>query len=210
VDNRLLASVRIGFGLLILAAIASMILVLIDEASFNPLNFFTFFTILSNLLAMCVLLGGGRRQLSGQPPLPDMLRGAAVVYMTVTYLVFAVLLRDAQEQLQTHVPWVDSVLHRVAPIVIMLDWLIDPPRQPIAFRRSLAWLAFPVAWTAFTLVRGAIDGRYPYPFLDPSNGGYAVVALYVVAIFVVFVGVCWVVSLAGSALRRRLSERLAP
>lgn len=65
-NDRLLAWVRIGGGLLIAAAIAFMISVLIDEGSFNPLNFFTFFTILSNLLAMAVLLEGGRRQLAGR------------------------------------------------------------------------------------------------------------------------------------------------
>ncbi|HET6380533.1 MAG TPA: Pr6Pr family membrane protein [candidate division Zixibacteria bacterium] len=201
--DRLLGAVRIGFGLLILAAIAFMISVLLGEGVFNPLNFFTFFTILSNLFAAAVLLEGGRRQLSGQAPIPDLWRGAAVVYMTVTYIVFAVLLRDAQEDLQTHVPWVDSVLHRVAPIVLMLDWVIEPPHAPITFRRALAWLGFPVVWTALTMVRGAIDGRYPYPFLDPDNGGYGIVAIYVVAILVLFLAISWVVASAGTALRER-------
>jgi hypothetical protein len=203
-SERLLGVVRIGFGLLVLAAIVFMIWTLVDEGAFNALNFFTFFTILSNLLAMAVLLEGGRRQLTGQPPVPDLWRGAAVVYMTVTYLVFAVLLRDLQEELQTHVAWVDSVLHRVTPIVLMVDWLIEPPHQPIPFRRALVpWLAFPLAWTAFTLIRGAIDGRYPYPFLDPANGGYGVVALYCVGIFALFLAVVWVVATIGTALRER-------
>lgn len=198
-----LALTRIAFGLLILAALISMILVLIDEGTFNALNFFTFFTILSNLLAMGVLLEGGRRMLTGAPPVPDMIRGAAVVYMTVTYLVFAVLLRDLQEELQTHVPWVDSVFHRLAPIVLMVGWVVDPPHTRISFRRSLWWLSFPLAWLTFTLIRGANDGRYPYPFLDPANGGYGTVAAYVLAITLLFVLVCWVVAAGGSALRAR-------
>lgn len=176
--DRLLGAVRIGFSFLAAAAIAFMIATLVDEGVFNPLNFFTFFTVLSNLFAAGILLEGGRRQLAGAPPLPDLWRGAAVVYMAVTFIVFAVLLRDAQEQLQTHVGWVDSVLHRVMPVAVMADWLVDPPRGVVTFRRAaLPWLAFPLAWTAFTLVRGEIDGRYPYPFLDPANGGYGSVAL---------------------------------
>jgi hypothetical protein len=124
--------------------------------------------------------------------------------MTVTYVVFAVLLRDAQEQLQTHVAWVDSVLHRVMPIAVMADWLIEPPHGTISFRRALVpWLAFPLAWTAFTLIRGEIDGRYPYPFLDPANGGYGVVALYCVAILVLFTAVVWLTATVGAALRAR-------
>jgi hypothetical protein len=203
VIDRVLPWIRIGFGLLDLAAIGYMILVLIDEGAFNPLNFFTFFTILSNLLAAGVFIEGGRRQLANGAPVPDLWRGAAVVYMTVTYLVFAVLLRDLQEELQTHVGWVDSVLHRVMPIAVMADWLIDPPHAPISFRRALVWLGFPLVWTAFTMIRGAIDGRYPYPFLDPANGGYGTVALYVVAILILFLAVTWAVAAAGTALRGR-------
>ena len=180
-----------------------MIKVLIDEGQFNPLNFFTFFTILSNLLAMGVLLEGGRRMLTGAPPVPDMIRGAAVVYMTVTYIVFAILLRDLQEELQTHVAWVDSVFHRLAPIVLMIGWVVDPPRERISFRRSLWWLSFPLLWVIFTMIRGAVDGRYPYPFLDPANGGYGTVLVYVVAITALFVLVGWVVAAGGSALRAR-------
>jgi hypothetical protein len=202
--NRLLAWVRIGFGVLDLAAIAFMVYTLVQEGAFNPLNFFTFFTILSNLVALAVFIEGGRRQLTRERPLPDLLRGAPVVYMAVTYLVFAVLLRDAQEQLQTHVAWVDSVLHRVMPIAVMADWLIAPPRGAIGFRQALAWLWFPVAWTVFTLVRGAIDGRYPYPFLDPDNGGYGVVALYCAAILALTLAVIWIVAWSGTALRRRI------
>ena len=206
VSVRWLAWVRIAFGLLVLAAIGFMIWTLVNEGVFNALNFFTFFTILSNLLAAGVFLDGGRRQLGGAEPVPDLWRGAAVVYMTVTYVVFAVLLRDAQEDLQTHVAWVDSVLHRVMPIAVMADWLIEPPHAPVAFRRAVApWLAFPLAWTAFTLIRGEIDGRYPYPFLDPANGGYASVALYSVGILALFLVVIWVVAWAGTVLRSRLA-----
>ncbi len=205
-NDRWLAWVRIGFAVLDLAAIGYMILVLVDEGAFDPLNFFTFFTILSNLLAATIFFEGGRRQLATDAPVSDMWRGATVVYMAVTYIVFAVLLRDLQEELQTHVGWVDSVLHRVMPIAVMADWLIEPPHRPIPFRRALAWLGFPLVWTAFTLIRGAIDGRYPYPFLDPANGGYGTVALYVVAILVVFLGVIWVVAAAGTALRDRRRE----
>jgi hypothetical protein len=203
VTDRLLALARIGFGLLVVAALAFMIWTLVEEGSFNALNFFTFFTVMSNMLAAAIFLEGGRRQLSGAAPVPDLWRGAAVVYMTVTYIVFAVLLRDLQEELQTHVAWVDSVLHRVMPIAVIVDWLVAPPRSAISFRRALVWLGFPLAWTAFTLLRGAIDGRYPYPFLDPANGGYGVVALYCVAIFGLFLAVTWVVAWSGSALGAR-------
>ncbi len=205
-NDRLLALVRIAFGLLVTAALAFQISTLLGEGVFNPTRFFLFFTVLSNLFAAAVLLEGGRRQLTSASPVPDMVRGAAVVYMTVTYIVFAVLLSDLQEQLQTNVVWVDSVLHRITPVVMLVDWLVAPPRAPIALRPALIWLAYPLAWTTFTLIRGAVDGWYPYPFLDPANGGYGVVALYAVAILVGFLVVTWAVAAVGSAMRARRSD----
>jgi hypothetical protein len=99
VNDRLLPSVRIAFALLVVGALAYMVWTLIQAATFNALNLFTFFTVLSNLLAAAIFAEGGRRALAGRSPVPDLWRGAAVVYMAVTYLVFAVLLSDAQEAL---------------------------------------------------------------------------------------------------------------
>ncbi len=75
--------------------------------------------------------------------------------------------------MQLQLPWVDFVLHKLFPIVIVADWIIDPPGTRITLRDSLIWLVYPLAWTALTIIRGAADGWYPYPFLDPANGGYA-------------------------------------
>ncbi len=203
-SNRLLAWIRIGFALLTIAAIVTQMLNLIDSGVFNPTRFFLFFTILSNVFAAAIFLEGGRRQLTGAPPLPDLWRGAAVVYMTITFIVFAILLSDLQEELQTNIVWVDTVLHRYFPVAVMADWLIEPPHGPLGFRRAaVPWLVPPVAWTVFTLIRGAIDGWYPYPFLNPANGGYGVVALYSVAILALFFVVAWLVSTVGPALRAR-------
>ena len=203
-NDRLLGSVRIGFGLLVLAALVTQIANLLGAGVFNPTRFFLFFTVLSNLFAAGIFLEGGRRQLSGQPPVPDLWRGAAVVFMAVTFIVFAVLLRDLQEELQTNVMWVDTVLHRIMPVAVMADWLIEPPHGPLGFQRAFVpWVVPPLAWTGFTMLRGALDGWYPYPFLNPANGGYGAVVLYAIGILVVFLAVIWVVSTAGPALRAR-------
>lgn len=37
---------------------------------------------------------------------------------------------------------------------------------------GLAISAFPFCWLAFTLIRGAIIGWYPYPFIDVTSLGY--------------------------------------
>jgi hypothetical protein len=93
------------------------------------------------------------------------------------------------------------------PIAVIADWLIDPPDRRISFRTSLVWLAYPLVWTGYTLVRGALTGWYPYPFLDPANGGYATVALYVAAILVFGMALCAVVAWVGNTVGARAADR---
>jgi len=180
-DRRgILTLVRAGSIVLVVAAIAAQAIVLADAGAFDPTRFFAFFTILSNLIGVAafawLVVRGDRPRSRGL----ELLRGAAVVYLTVTFFVVIFLLSGIDVQLQ--LGWVDVVLHKVFPIIVVADWILDPPMTRLSVRDGLLWLAFPLAWTGVTLVRGALDGWYPYPFLDPANGGYGQVAITAVAI----------------------------
>jgi hypothetical protein len=180
-----------GFALLTVAAVLTQLVSLIGTSTFDPVNYFTYFTIDSNLIALALLVIGAARWRSSRSPTLDLMRGGAVVYMTVTGAVFTLLLRNTD--VDTAIPWVNSVVHEVMPMVIIADWLIDPPQRRPSFRQGILWLSFPLVWIAFELIRGAISGRYHYPFLNPVNGGYASVATYSVVILLLMLVVCAVV-----------------
>jgi hypothetical protein len=94
------------------------------------------------------------------------------------------------------------VLHRVIPVVMVADWLIDPPRAALELRRALIWLVYPLLFAAYSLMRGPIVGWYPYPFLDPAQvGGYGVVALYCLGIAAGALLFTWLVVSVGGTLR---------
>jgi hypothetical protein len=95
----------------------------------------------------------------------------------MTGVVFALLLSGLQEELDTHIAWVDFTVHKLIPIVFVVDWLVDPPRHRFPLRLGLAWLSYPVAWLVYTLVRGEIEDWYPYPFVDVMRHGYGRVLL---------------------------------
>jgi hypothetical protein len=207
VDGRaLVAAYRAVFGLLALAAIATQAISLSSLGIFNPGNFFSFFTILSNLIAAAVLLVAVARWRSERSRRLDLVRGGAVVYMAVTGIVYSLLLRGAD--VDTALVWVNVVVHYLMPVVMVADWLIDPPAERITYGQGLLWLSFPFVWTIYTLIRGAIVTWYPYPFLDPTNGGYATVALYSLAILVVMFAVCIGVVALGNARRGGTSRPL--
>jgi hypothetical protein len=197
----LINAYRLGFAALTVAAIAVQAADLNARGVLVVENFFSYFTIQSNLIAVAVFVVGAARWRTRPTRLWELVRGASVVHMTITLIVFAVLLSGTD--VDTALPWVDTVLHRIMPLAVIADWLIDRPRHPIPFRTSLRWTTFPLAWLAYTLVRGAIVGWYPYPFLDPARGGYGSVAGYVVAILVFGIGLCAVTAWVGSTVARR-------
>jgi hypothetical protein len=197
---------RLGFAALAVTAIVDQFASRSTGSGFEALNFFSFFTIQANLLAIVALVAAALQSGPASRRL-DLLRGAAVFALVLTGLVFALLLADVQEDLQLTKPWVDTVLHRVMPLVLAADWLLDPPEHRIAWRSALAWLAFPAAWTTYTLVRGAITGWYPYPFIDPGVHSAGRVAVNCVVIFLGMLVIIGVLVAVGNALRvRRRSE----
>ncbi len=160
------------------------------ETDFLKANFFSFFTIQSNVLAVCALFALVLVRREDRTPLFDGLRTAAVLYMAITGVVFALLLSGLQEELQTSASWVDFVLHKLMPVVLALDWIVDRPRHRLPGWTVLAWLAYPLAWLAYTLLRGAQVDWYPYPFVDVSELGYGGVLLRAAGLALGFAATC--------------------
>ena len=196
---------RIAFALLTFGAIAWQLKLHID-ASASVVNFFSYFTNLSNLLAATMLVVAAARPKHGATI--DLLRGIAVVAIALVGLVFGALLRNAD--LGGLLPWINTVVHFVMPCAVVVDWLLDPPRTHLGARRLLTALAFPTTYLVYVLARGSVTGWYPYPFLNPAHvGGYAGVAAYAAGIAIAFVAVGWLLFAVGDRLRRRHASTLA-
>ena len=162
---------RLAFASTAIAAIAYQF-ARSAETDFLKANFFSVFTIQSNLIAVAALFALVLVAPAQRTPLFDGARNAAVLYMAITGVVFALLLSGLQEDLQTSASWVDFVVHKLMPVVLVADGLVDRPRHRLPRWTVLAWLAYPLAWLVYTLVRGASADWYPYPFVDVSDLGY--------------------------------------
>ncbi len=205
-NQKMLAVYKIFFGFLGASSIITEIAVLSERGKFSPVNFFSFFTIESNMFAAAMLIASailvGR---SKQSVTLVMLRGAATLYMLMTGIIFAVLLSRLDVQL-TAVPWDNIVLHYIMPVALVVDWILDPPKKRIGFKRGLLWIVFPLFYVAYTLVRGVFANWYPYPFLNPAQGGYMKVAFVSICITGGVLLLVWLMTQTsqklGSASRR--------
>ena len=200
----ILIALRLFFGVLSLAAIGKQFATH-TQMGLNVVNFFSYFTILSNLFAGIVLVFGAFQLIAHRQPSAstDLIRGMVVVNMAVVGILFSVLLRDVE--LGYLSPWINTVHHYIMPIAVVLEWLIQPPRTKLGKRQLLLCQVFPLLYLIYVLTRGAIVGWYPYPFFNPANvGGYGGVTAYIIGIMVVFVVAGWLLFTLGNKLNRNV------
>lgn len=181
---------RLSLGLLGLVAITTQLLASIELGRNIP-NFFSFFTIQSNILVALLLLLIGFCNLKGITGNIAFLRGAATLYIAMTGVIYFLLLSGNEDALQTTIPWVNIVLHYLMPIAVVADWIFFPARHNVPFRRALLWFAYPFAYAVYSFVRGAVTGWYPYPFLNPVTTGWPNVVAISLIIAIAIIGLTW-------------------
>ena len=129
----------------------------------------------------------------------DAVRGAATFYITITFVVFAFLLSGLQEELDTHIAFTNFVVHYLIPSCSSSTGSSTHLDTVSGLRTALAWLAYPLTWFAYTLVRGRSTDWYPYPFVDVTRHGYGGVLARGV-VFVLAFGI-------GAVVFAKLSDR---
>lgn len=138
----------------------------------RTVNFFSYFTILSNLLAAVAFSAPAVAPASpiGRFFATPSIRTAIALYTTVTAVTYIVILQGLWNP--QGLQWVaDTTLHYVTPALFLIDWVLFTPKGTLRWGAVLPWLAFPLAYGAYSIFRGPLSGFYPYPFLDVSQLG---------------------------------------
>ena len=153
------------------------------------ITYFSFFTILTNLLVALVFSAialrrpGGRVQFLSSPSV----QAATTVYIVIVGVVYQLLLRQLWNP--QGAAWVaDFLLHSVVPAGYVLYWLLFAPRTGLRWKDAVQWLAYPGVYVVYVLVRGAVSGFYPYPFVDVKVLGYGRVSANAAVLMLVFLG----------------------
>ena len=151
-------------------------------------RYFSYFTILSNLLVAIVALHAALRpDIAGFWSRPAV-RGAAAVYIAVVLAIYDAVLRPLWNPMGAQL-WADLGLHYLVPMGYLTWWLWFAPHGALRAKDVAWWLLFPAAFLAYTMVRGAMAHEWPYPFLDVGTFGAARVATSAAAVLAVLLGV---------------------
>ena len=137
---------------------------------FGALRLFKYFTMLSNLIAVIYfwLVFTNRTQL--KYGWFDRLLGGIVIYVTITFLIYAVLLESTYQVVGLDLIG-NTCLHYVNPILIIT--YLGVYRKDFNFSKKDIglWIIFPVAYLVFLVLHGVFTGDYLYPFFQISEVG---------------------------------------
>ncbi|MEH0935779.1 Pr6Pr family membrane protein [Micromonospora psammae] len=195
---------------IVLGVLAGVVLTALGPATVTGL--LPYFTIQSNV-AVGLLAGYAAWRAARDRPEPSSaLKGAVTLYITITGVVYHLVLANpaspfamAQPDRALGEALGNQFLHTIVPLLAIADWTLFDQRGRLRPRYAAWWLAFPLAYLGFALVRGLIVHRYPYPFLDAGRLGYDGVSVSTVFFAVTF----WLLGLLFVGVDRGLSRRAA-
>jgi len=167
------------------------------------IRFFSFFTILTNLLVALYFTSRipifkkvSIRQMTNKGTIT-----ALTVFILVVGLVYQVVLR------QTWHPTgfqriIDELLHSVIPVFVLLYWVSFADIEDVKFKHLQKWLWFPALYFMYTLIRGHFSGYYPYPFINVLEIGYFQVIINCLIVSGVFLAILGVLLFAGHKIKK--------
>lgn len=160
-------------------------------------RFFSFFTILSNVIvAICsgFILFGGKSKWNSFFRKETTLT-AVTVYILIVGLVFNLVLRPMVDLKGMH-NVVSEIFHAVVPFLFLIYWFITCKNANLSYKSIGFWLVYPLLYIAYTLLHGISSGFYPYPFINVNtlgyniamrNGFFVLLAFVIVSFFLILI-----------------------
>ncbi|MBC7632138.1 Pr6Pr family membrane protein [Aeromicrobium sp.] len=183
-------------ALAVFALVGQGVLTIDRDRSFA--NYVSYFTIESNVLVLAAAVLIALRPDRGGTAF-GILRLGSLTAITITGIVYATVLAG-NASFSGIEWWFDKIFHYVVPAMSVIGFLAFRPRTRLD-RSALWFLAFPITWLIYTLVRAVVvepvyavttttNAPVPYDFLDAAEHG---------AVFVTFACVIITVAMLGLA-----------
>ena len=148
-------------------------------------RFFAYFTLLTNLIVACVTTAFA---IDGRWRPGKQLLTATAVFIAIVGLVYHFLLSATWSPQGTQLV-ADRIVHYVTPTAYVAFWITCVPKGSHKRADVLVWLIYPVTYLVYALARGAMDGFYPYFFIDLPKIGWASLLVNAAGLFAFFAAV---------------------
>ena len=167
------------------------------------INFFSFFTVLTNTLVVVVLSYAlvNRESAVKRFFLAPAVSSGIAASIVVVSLAYNLLLRHLWSP--TGFQFIaDELLHDVMPLLFVIYWWRCVPKGTLRFKHIGGWVIYPLVYFGYVLLRGHLLGQYQYPFIDVDSLGYPQVFVNAGGILAGFVGIALAVVGVDKVLKR--------
>lgn len=172
----------------------------------NKWHNLTYYTLLSNIL-VAVFMGyllwkmAKKDVIMLESVAVTRLKAGVTMAITLTFLVYMILLAPIASP-EDFYSVKNFTLHYIAPIMMLVDWLIFDRRGIYQKKDPFLWTIVPLIYMVFALVKGVIfkvpipnqsESPFPYFFLNVNKIGWNGFLIYAVGIFIIYVILGYVV-----------------
>ncbi|RVT75396.1 hypothetical protein EOD40_11595 [Flavobacterium sufflavum] len=181
--------------------VAQFVLIIQNRQADIPetiLRFFSFFTILTNILValfFTVKFFNLSRKSFGLFYKNGTFT-ALTTFILIVSLVYQVVLRSAWEPTGLQLV-VDELLHTIIPLCTFICWFFYAEQSDSKIQSVIIWLFYPIIFIIFIFIRGYFSDFYPYPFLNISEIGFGNTLINTTLILILIVFIMSVLTLIG-------------
>jgi hypothetical protein len=163
--------------------------------------FFTFYTILTNLMLVLIYASDLWPRESLRWWRSPVTRGMMAAAITLVGLFYHFVLASTWNP-QGWFKVADVALHYATPIFFVAWWVLFQWHGKLKFGDIPIMLLPSTVWLVFAMIRGAIITEYPYPILEAHKLGYPQVAINIVVVLAGVTLLCAAIVAIDRALSR--------
>lgn len=153
---------------------------------FNWLNSFKSFTMQTNVMVTIwfTLAIIWHKKPENIKKMKGILKGAFTLYITITFIFFAVLLSGLYKPTEFFPAFRNLVVHYITPIAFIIDWVLTEDKGSYQWSYLPYWIIYPIGYLVFAFIHGTWiePGNYLYYFLDATKLGYLMYGLVISAL----------------------------
>jgi hypothetical protein len=133
----------------------------------DTLSYFTIWSVFLVALTMTMIY----KNPNSESTRLHTLRLTSLMMISITAIFYILLLSQADDPQSWNI-YTNFLNHYLTPAFTILVFVFFGPRKWFKFTTVFAALIIPIIFLLYTFLRGAIIGKYPYPFLDVAIQGY--------------------------------------
>ena len=119
--------------------------------------------------------------------LSPIVRGAVTLYITVTLIIFAVLLQIFYVPTAPLEIIVNILAHYLVPIMFIIDWVLTQKDEEYEKKYALYWLIYPFSYLGYSVIVELTTGVNIYYFISINRYGLLMI-VFVILLTVFFYG----------------------